>query len=157
MKAVAPSRKAPPGLWSIRPESRSRGGGSRRGTALRGYIRVSELPQSFSIAWRWRYDVRWRAGSVRTREEAEELRLQIREALARGDEPPALPNYDLRDERRAATPSAFTPAELAERRAALQRQLAPDAPRCPVCLMLSPCSPCITEIRRGMRSARRAE
>lgn len=156
MNAIAPPpRKSPPGLWSIRPESRSRGGGSRRGSALLGYVRISETDVGFSVAWRWRCDVRWRAGSVETRDEAEALRIQIREALARGDQPGKLPRYDVRSERQAATPTTFTPEELAERRARLKQQLAPDAERCPRCHMLAPCDPCIPEIRRNLRSARR--
>lgn len=156
MNAIAtPPRKGPAPIWSIRPASRTRGGDAHRGRALPGYIRISETGGGFSIAWRWRYDVRWRAGSVATRDEAEALRTQIREALARGEEPGKLPRYDVRNERRAATPTAFTPEELAERRALLQRQLAPDAERCPRCLMLTPCHPCIPDVRRDLRSARR--
>lgn len=154
MNAIAPPpRKSPPTF--SRHEHRSRAGIRTRGHGLPGYVRIQELPASFSIAWRWRYDVKWHAGSVATREEAEAIRVQIRAALARGEEPAQLPKYDARPSRDPI--AVLSPEELAERRARLKQQLAPDAERCPRCHCLKPCHPCIDELTREIRSARRGE
>lgn len=127
----------------------------RKAHALPGYIRISELPASFSIAWRWRYDVNWHAGSVATHEEAEALRDAIRAALERGDEPGPMSRYDVRNGREDTAGERLSAAELAERRARLAQQLAPDAVRCARCHCLKPCDPCIDELTREIRSARR--
>lgn len=155
--AAPPPRQlvAAPAPPIARPESRTRGGGAHRGRGLAGYVRIQETEVAFSIAWRWRNDARWRCGSVATREEAEALRARIREALERGEEPGPLPKYEVRKAREEAAAGAVSPEELAERRARLRAQLAPDAERCPRCRMLRPCDPCLPEIRRNLRSARR--
>jgi len=145
--------------YSISPESRRRG--TRRGAATRsslaGYTNVAELRNGFRIAWRWRHERRWHLGTVRTREEAETLRAKLREVLARGEEPGPLPKYDVRVDRQASAPPRRSETELAERRARLKAQLAPDAERCTVCRMLKPCSPCLDEISESIRRARRGD
>lgn len=153
MNAIAPPpRKGPLPVWSIRPESRSRGGGSRRGKGLSGYVRICEFETSFNVAWRWRNETKWYSGTVETREEAEALRKRIKESLERGEDPGEMPK---RVRTREVTSVERSADEIAQARARLQQQLAPGAERCPHCHCLKPCDPCIDEIRRILRSARR--
>ncbi len=160
MNAIAPPpRKGPIPVWSIRPDQRTRGGGSRRGRGLNGYAVMQLNRGTWRGRWRWRLDTVWRSGSVRTEEEAREWVELARAAIAIGEEPPELPHYDAREDRDPPPAPAPTlpPEEIAARRARIKQQMAPDAPRCPHCHCLTPCDPCIPEIRREIRNARRGE
>lgn len=138
---------------SVRPEQLSRGGYRARGTrGANGYAVMQPAKGAWRLRWRWRKETTWRNGSVRTAEEARDWVERAREAFARGDNPPPMPRYDRRDDPR---PPKNAPIPGREQiKAAVVRAMT-TLERCDLCGLLRPCSPCIPELRREIRSARR--
>lgn len=138
--------------WDVRPESRHRGqvrgGRSGRARAASGYTRIRPLDHAWWVGWRWKHETRWHAGSVATREEAEDLRDAIREALTNGEVPDELPVYD------ASEACVGVPRDAAASKAATEMAMA-RLERCARCGLIEPCAPCLPELENEMRSARR--
>jgi len=124
--------------WSIRPEQRSRGGGSRRHRGAAGFAQCYQRHGVFQMRWRWRHETSWIYGATPSAEEAQRWLTDARASLALGNEPPAPPVY-------------VSPAQQPR----TSTKISLDVERCPRCHLLRPCDPCINELTREIRSARR--
>jgi hypothetical protein len=126
--------------WSIRPEQRSKGGAWRRHLGAAGFAQSYERRGRWQLRWRWRHETSWTYGATMSPEMAKAWLAAARAALAEGNEPPE-------------PPAAVAPQQVPR----ASKKIDLDAERCDVCGLLKPCSPCIPEIRRNLRSARRGE